>query len=89
MEVPGFLDSPPVAPVNSELRRLLSIEVPVIVQLGVRRMTVGEVMRFSVGAILEFQKNSDDGKLELLAANKPISGKGFAVKVGEKFLALS
>ena len=66
-----------------DVHRLLAIEVPVIVQLGVRRMTVGEVMRFSVGAIIEFSKSAEE-ELELLANNKPI-GKGHAVKVGENF----
>jgi flagellar motor switch protein FliN/FliY len=70
-------------PVNDELHRLLAIEVPVIVQLGSRRLTVGEVMRFSVGAIIEFNKSADE-ELELLVSNKAV-GKGHAVKVGENF----
>ncbi|HVX87105.1 MAG TPA: FliM/FliN family flagellar motor switch protein [Phycisphaerae bacterium] len=71
------------APAESDVGRLLAIEVPVIVQLGMRRMTVGEVMRLAVGAIVEFHKPSDE-ELDLLANNKPI-GKGHAVKVGENF----
>lgn len=71
------------APYSPEIMCLLAIEVPVIVQLGVRRMNVGEVMRFSVGAIIEFSKSADE-ELELLANNRPI-GKGHAVKVGENF----
>jgi len=70
-------------PFASEFQRLMAIEVPVIVQLGQRRMTVGEVMRLGVGAIIEFSKSADD-ELELLANNKPI-GRGHAVKVGENF----
>jgi flagellar motor switch protein FliN/FliY len=70
-------------PIQEELRRLLAIEVPVIVQLGARRLTVGEVMRFSAGAIIEFNKSADE-ELDLLVSNKPI-GKGHAVKVGENF----
>jgi len=83
------LAEPPAEPAKSaqtyspEVQRLLAIEVPVIVQLGVRRMNVGEVMRFSVGAIIEFSKSADE-ELELLANNKAI-GKGHAVKVGENF----
>ncbi len=74
----------PDADTNSpDVQRLLAIEVPVIVQLGMRRMTVGEVMRFAVGAIIEFSKSAEE-ELELLAHNKPI-GKGHAVKVGENF----
>jgi flagellar motor switch protein FliN/FliY len=73
----------PVEGPNRDLVRLLAIEVPVIVQLGRRRMTVAEVMRFAVGAIIEFSKSADED-LELLANNKAI-GKGHAVKVGENF----
>jgi flagellar motor switch protein FliN len=68
---------------SPEVQRLLAIEVPIIVQLGVRRMAVGEVMRLSVGSIIEFHKSSDE-ELDLLANNQSI-GKGFAVKVGENF----
>ncbi len=75
--------SAPLPNFSPEVRNLLAIEVPVIVQLGVRRMSVGEVMRFSVGAIIEFQKAADE-ELELLANNKGI-GQGHAVKVGENF----
>lgn len=70
-------------PPSPELKRLLAIEVPVIVQLGVRKLSVGEVMRFAVGAIIEFQKSAEE-ELDLLANNRPV-GKGHAVKVGENF----
>ncbi|MCL2640692.1 MAG: FliM/FliN family flagellar motor switch protein [Phycisphaerales bacterium] len=70
-------------PVSSEVARLLAIEVPVIVQLGMRKLTVSEVMRLAVGAIIEFGKSAEE-ELDLLANNKAI-GKGHAVKVGENF----
>jgi flagellar motor switch protein FliN/FliY len=70
-------------PDTPEVHRLLEIEVPVIVQLGMRRLTVGEVMRLGVGAIIEFNKSAEE-ELDLLANNKAI-GKGHAVKVGENF----
>ena len=44
----------------TDLKRLLSIEVPVIVQLGQKRMNVAEVMRLGVGAIIEFAKSAYD-----------------------------
>jgi flagellar motor switch protein FliN/FliY len=66
-----------------DVRCLLAIEVPVIVQLGMRRLSVGEVMRLAVGAIIEFGKSAEED-LDLLVNNKPI-GKGYAVKVGENF----
>lgn len=80
--LPPASPAPPVS-VLPELQQLLAIEVPIIVQLGVRRLPVGEVMRFALGAIIEFHKAADD-ELELLANNRPI-GKGHAVKVGENF----
>ncbi len=79
-----FFAPPPAMPApRAEVHRLLAIEVPVIVQLGMRKMTVGEVMRLAVGAIIEFHKPADE-ELDLLANNQAI-GKGHAVKVGENF----
>src|SRR6266550_3608061 len=77
---------PPLAPPEAaptDLRRILSLEVPVIVKLAERKLTLGEVMRLGAGAIIEFSKSSDE-PLELLVNNKPI-GVGDAVKVGENF----
>jgi flagellar motor switch protein FliN/FliY len=81
-ESPPPVEAPPPA-LPRELQRLLAIEVPIIVRLGSRRLTVAEVMRFAVGAIIEFNKSSDED-MDLLANNKSI-GKGQAVKVGENF----
>lgn len=67
----------------TDVSRLLTIEVPLIVQLGRRRMSVGEVMRLGAGAIIEFHKSADE-ELDLLVNNKSI-GRGAAVKVGENF----
>ena len=66
-----------------ELKRILRLEVPVIVKLAERRLTLAEVMRLGVGAIIEFSKSSEE-PLELLVNNKPI-GVGETVKVGENF----
>jgi flagellar motor switch protein FliN/FliY len=71
------------APPQHELGRILRLEVPVIVKLAERKLTLGEVMRLGAGAIIEFSKSSDE-PLELLVNNKPI-GVGDAVKVGENF----
>jgi flagellar motor switch protein FliN/FliY len=79
----GEFDAPAATTKGGDISRLLSIEVPVIVLLGQRRMTVGEVMRLGVGAIVEFQKSAEE-ELDLLVNNKPI-GRGHAVKVGENF----
>ncbi|MBC8106043.1 MAG: FliM/FliN family flagellar motor switch protein [Anaerolineae bacterium] len=69
--------------VNQELQRILRLQVPVIVRLAERKLSLSEVLRLGVGAIIEFSKNSDE-PLELLINNKPI-GLGVTVKVGENF----
>jgi flagellar motor switch protein FliN/FliY len=71
------------APSPGDLKRILRLEVPVIVKLAERKLTLGEVMRLGAGAIIEFSKSSDE-PLELLVNNKAI-GVGDAVKVGENF----
>ena len=71
------------SPSQEELQRILRLEVPVIVKLAERTLTLSEVMRLGTGAIIEFFKSSDE-PLELLINNKPI-GTGEAVKVGENF----
>jgi flagellar motor switch protein FliN/FliY len=83
-DVPSFAAPSRIAPHGAtDIRRLLAIEVPVIVQLGMRRLTVNEVMRLAVGAIVEFGKSAEE-ELDLLVNNKAV-GKGHAVKVGENF----
>jgi len=68
---------------HGELRRILCLQVPVIVKLAERKLTLTEVMRLGPGAIIEFSKASDE-PLELMVNNQPI-GVGEAVKVGENF----
>ena len=67
----------------TELATILSLKVPLIVEIGRRRMTMDDVLALGPGAILELNKGSDD-ELELLVNNKAI-GSGSAVKVGENF----
>lgn len=69
--------------VSSDVRAILALEVPVIVRVGERVLTVGEVMGLVPGAIIELGKNAED-ELDLLVNNKQI-GTGTAVKVGENF----
>jgi flagellar motor switch protein FliN/FliY len=73
----------PRTPSNSELTRILRLEVPVIVKLAERKMSLAEVLRLGAGAIIEFSKSSEE-PLELMINNRPI-GFGDAVKVGENF----
>src|SRR3954464_15849641 len=70
-------------PSPAELGRILRLEVPVIVKLAERKLSLSEVMRLGTGAIIEFARGSEE-PLELLINNKVI-GLGEAVKVGENF----
>ncbi len=71
------------APTPEELQRILKLHVPVIVKLAHRKITLAEVLRLGVGAIVEFSKSSEE-PLELMINNKTI-GVGETVKVGENF----
>ena len=75
----------PLVPAASapDVRRVLRLEVPVIVRLADRKLLLSEVIRLGVGAIIEFTKSSAE-PLELLINNKVI-GCGETVKVGENF----
>lgn len=65
------------------LSSILKLEVPIVVQLGERRMGLREVLALSPGAIIEIPRNAE-AELELCVHNKTI-GCGNAVKVGENF----
>lgn len=67
----------------ADLSSILSLEVPLIVQLAERPITLAEVMALVPGAILELPKTSEE-ELDVLANNRAI-GKGHAVKIGENF----
>ncbi len=79
----GERSSKTASPSEGELRRILHLEVPVIVKLAERKLSLQEVLRLGAGAIIEFSKSSDE-PLELMINNKSI-GFGDAVKVGENF----
>lgn len=67
----------------TDVSTILKLEVPVIVQIASRMMSVREVAALAPGAIIELPKLADE-ELELLVSNRPI-GTGTAVKVGENF----
>jgi len=66
-----------------DLAAILSLEVPIIVRLGERTMSVRQVVDLVPGSIIEIPKNAES-ELDLLVNNKQI-GCGYAVKVGENF----
>ena len=63
--------------------QILRIEVPLLVQLAERQMTLGAVLDLTPGSIIELPKTAEE-ELEILINNKVI-GTGNAVKVGENF----
>jgi len=65
------------------LKQILQLQVPLQVSLADRRMPLREVLRISLGSIIEFEKPFDE-ELVLLVNNQPIAY-GQAVKVGENF----
>lgn len=75
--------SPHTTPSPQGVTRALSLEVPLVVLLGERRMRAADVLALVPGSIIELPKSAD-AELELLVNNKPI-GLGQAVKVGENF----
>lgn len=68
---------------SPEVRRILRVRVPVLVQLATKPMPVSTIRRLSAGAIIEFEKSVEED-LELYVRNRKI-GDGNAVKVGEHF----
>jgi len=67
----------------TELKTILNLEVPVIVQVGLARISLDDVLALGPGAIIDLEKESEE-ELTLLVNNRPI-GSGVAVKVGENF----
>ncbi len=65
------------------LHRIFKVRVAVRVRLAERRMSVGDILQLSNGAILEFE-TPVQSPLKLLVNNKCV-GTGEAVKVGENF----
>ena len=69
--------------VRRDAKTILSLDVPVVVVLAERTMTLGEVLALRPGTILEVQKSADQD-LSLRINNRGV-GTGTAVKVGENF----
>jgi len=68
---------------SADLSTILRLEVPIIVQLAERKMTLGEALALVPGSIIELPKTADE-ELDLLVNNRKI-GTGLAVKIGENF----
>jgi len=67
----------------ADLSAILSLEVPILIEIGARNLPVEAVLNLAPGSIIELPKGIDE-ELEIKVNNKPI-GLGRAVKVGENF----
>ena len=65
------------------IKRLLSIEVPVIVSLANKKAKLSEVLGLNVGSIIQLGKPLDD--MLDLAVNDQVIGRGVTVRVNERF----
>jgi flagellar motor switch protein FliN len=70
-------------PPQGDLQSLLRLAVPVIVILAEKQMVLRDILKLSIGEVIEFDKPCDEF-LELLVNNRCV-GRGEAVKVGDKF----
>lgn len=78
----GTIDGKP-AEKGACVKRLLSIDMPVIVSLANKRMKLSEVLNLNVGSIIQLGKPLDD--MLDLAVNDQIIGRGVTVRVNEHF----
>ena len=76
-------DQADIAFMPADIKAILQLEVPIIVQIAERDMTVQEVTSLVPGAIIELPKLADE-ELDLMVNNVGI-GSGTAVKVGENY----
>jgi flagellar motor switch protein FliN len=68
---------------HEKLQRLLSMRVPVIVKIAEKKMSIGNMLKFHMGSIIQFDKDAYQ-QLELMINNSTI-GLGQPIKIGEKF----
>ena len=66
-----------------KLQRLLSMQVPVIVKVAQKKITIGKLLQFHMGSIIQFDKDAYQ-QLELMVNNSTM-GLGQPIKIGEKF----
>ena len=71
------------SPASPNPRTLLALEVPVIVEIGRRRLPLSEVLGWEPGTMIELTKPAGE-ELSLRINALPVAT-GTAVKVGERF----
>lgn len=74
----------PAAPLfGNELRRILSLEIPVIAVMAEKTMRLKEILNLTVGSIIQLDKPAEE-LLDLMVNDQRI-GRGETVRVGENF----
>lgn len=75
------IDPSTLAP--DQLERVLEVEVELAVELGRRRLKIADILSLGPGAVIEFQKSSDE-PLDILV-NDQLVARGEAVVIGERY----
>ena len=74
-------DPPPREPDKTD--HILSMEVPVIVKIAEKTMTVSSILKLNLGSVITFEKDAHQ-HVDLMVNNSTI-GLGRPVKIGENF----
>ncbi len=82
---PSYGNLPPSVPptTSGDLDRIRDVEVELTLEIGRRRMRIGEVLRLTAGATLELGKSIGE-PLEVFV-NGQLLGRGEAVVVGDRY----
>ncbi len=67
----------------ANLDQILKVRVPLIVKVAQKRMNVNNVLKFSLGSIIQFNKDAYQ-QIDLMVNNHTI-GLGQPIKIGENF----
>ncbi|MBN2065157.1 MAG: FliM/FliN family flagellar motor switch protein, partial [Sedimentisphaerales bacterium] len=68
---------------SDKLKTILSMRVPLIVKVAEKKMTMDNILKFSLGSIIQFDKDVYEN-IELMVNNHAIAV-GQPVKIGENF----
>ena len=68
---------------SKQVKSILSMRVPLIVKVAQKKMTMENVLKLSLGSIIQFDKDVYEN-IELMVNNQTI-GLGQPVKIGENF----
>lgn len=68
---------------SDKLKTILSMRVPLIVKVAEKKMTMDNILKFSLGSIIQFDKDVYEN-IELMVNNHTIAV-GQPVKIGENF----